>query len=216
MMPAMASSGSTLLRVGLVAAAVYFVALGMGWPLLALASKPVPVLCLLGFLLPPQTRDAALIAGGLLLCAIGDLLLEASPLLFLPGLCAFLLGHVLYILAFLGRTRALHLGRLAAIAALAYGAYAWFGPHLGAMRVPVLVYLVVLATMLWRAAAQIDEDPTGALRPWLTTLGAALFVLSDLMVAWHRFVDPDAAVKVPLMLLYWAGQAGITASSRRS
>ena len=214
-MPTMASSGPTFLRVGLVAALVYLVAHGFDWPLLALASKPVPVLCLLGFLLPPRTRDAALISGGLLLCAIGDLLLEASSLLFLPGLCAFLLGHLLYIAAFLGRTQALHLRRLAVIAVLAYGAFTWFGPHLGAMRVPVLVYLVVLTTMLWRAAAQIDEDRTGALRPWLTTLGATLFVLSDLMVAWHRFVSPGAAVQVPLMLLYWAGQTAIAASSRR-
>ena len=84
------------------------------------------------------------------------------------------------------------------------------------MRVPVLLYVIVICAMLWRAAAQIGEDPTGALRPWLATIGAVLFALSDVMVAWTRFVDPDAALKLPLMLLYWLGQTAITGSSRRT
>ena len=88
-------------------------------------------------------------------------------------------------------------------------------PHLGAMRGPVLAYVVVISVMVWRAAAQIGEDRTGALRPWLATIGALLFAVSDLMVAWSRFVDPESGLKVPLMLLYWAGQTAIAASTRR-
>ena len=208
--------GSTLLRVGLVAVVLYIVAWLLGWPTLAMAAKPVPVLCLLGFLLPPRTSDAALIGGGLLLSAIGDLLLEASPLLFLPGLLAFLLAHVLYVAAFLGRTRALHLLRLVPVLAFAWLVYRWLAPQLGAMRIPVLVYVVVISAMLWRAFAQVGEDRTGALRPWLAASGAALFALSDVMVAYTRFVDPASALKLPLMLLYWSGQAAIAASSRRA
>jgi hypothetical protein len=96
--------GSTPLRLGLAAAATYFIAHFLGWDALALLMKPAPVLCLLAFLLPVRNRDAALVAGGLLLSAVGDLLLEASPALFLPGLVAFLLAHVMYIIAFVGRT----------------------------------------------------------------------------------------------------------------
>jgi alkenylglycerophosphocholine/alkenylglycerophosphoethanolamine hydrolase len=208
--------GPTLLRIGLVAMATYMFAWLFDWPTLAMAAKPVPVLCLLGFLLPPRTADASLIGGGLLLSAIGDLLLEASPALFLPGLLSFLLAHVLYVAAFVGRTRALHLLRLVPVIAFSWLVYRWLAPHLGAMRLPVLVYVVVISAMLWRAAAQVGEDRTGALRPWLATSGAVLFALSDVMVAYTRFVDPASALKLPLMLLYWAGQAGIAASSRRS
>jgi alkenylglycerophosphocholine/alkenylglycerophosphoethanolamine hydrolase len=80
----------------------------------------------------------------------------------------------------------------------------------------VIAYVVVISAMLWRAAAQIGEDRTGNLRPILAIVGASMFAISDVMVAWHRFVDPEAALKLPLMLLYWAGQLGITASSRRT
>lgn len=207
--------GSTSLRLGLVAAVAYFVAYACGWSSLALVTKPLPALCLFAFLLPVRNRDGALIAGGLVLSALGDLLLEASPALFLPGLVAFLLAHVAYVAAYLGRTRALHLGRLVPVALFTGFGFTQLEPHLGAMRAPVLAYVVVITVMVWRAAAQIGEDRTGELRPWLATSGALMFAVSDLMVGWSRFVDPDAGLKLPLMLLYWGGQTLIAASTRR-
>ena len=212
----MRDSGSPLLRLALGAVVAYAVAWLFGWPALAMLAKPVPVLCLLAFLLPPRTRDAALIGAGLVCSAIGDALLEVGTVLFLPGLCAFLLAHVLYVAAFVDRTHKLHLRRLLPVAALSWAVFSWLSPHLGAMRVPVLIYVVVISAMVWRAAAQIGEDSTGGLRPWLATIGAVLFALSDVMVAWTRFVDPAAALKLPLMLLYWLGQTAITGSSRRT
>lgn len=215
-MTAMRNTGPLLLRLGLLTAGLYLLAHLLGWSGLALVCKPIPVLCLLGFLVPPRTRDAALIATGLLLSALGDLLLQASPALFLPGLAAFLLAHVCYVIAFIGRSRALHLVRLGLVIAFSWTAFSLLEPHLGAMRIPVIAYVVVISAMLWRAAAQIGEDRTGNLRPILATLGAALFAISDVMVAWHRFVDREAALQLPLMLLYWSGQLAITASSRRT
>ena len=212
----MRDSGSLLLRLALGAVAAYALAWLCGWPVLAMFSKPVPVLCLLAFLLPPRTRDATLIGLGLVCSAIGDVLLEAGTVLFLPGLCAFLLAHVLYVAAFLGRTTRLHLRRLVPVAVLAWAAFSWLSPHLGVMRVPVLLYVVVISAMVWRAAAQVGEDRTGALQPWLATIGAVMFALSDVMVAYTRFIDPAAALKLPLMLLYWLGQTAITGSSRRA
>jgi uncharacterized membrane protein YhhN len=216
MMPTTRNPGPLLLRLGLLTAGLYLLAHLLGWSALALVCKPLPVVFLLGFLVPPRTRDAALIATGLLLSAIGDLLLEASPTLFLPGLVAFLLAHVCYVLAFLGRTRALHLARLAIVAALTWSIFSVLAPHLGSMRGPVLAYVIVISAMVWRAAAQLGEDRTGNLRPILATVGAALFAISDTMVAWHHFVNPGAPLQVPLMLLYWAAQLAITASSRRT
>ena len=207
--------GSTPLRLGLAAAATYFIAHFLGWDALALLMKPAPVLCLLAFLLPVRNRDAALIAGGLLLSAVGDLLLEASPALILPGLVAFLLAHVMYIIAFVGRTSRLQLRRLMPVLVFTGLGLHVLGPHLGAMRDPVFVYVAVISVMLWRAGAQIGADGTGGLRPWLATIGAWMFALSDMMVAWSRFVDPEAGLKVPLMLLYWAGQTAIASSTRR-
>lgn len=207
--------GSISLRLGLVAAVAYFVARSFGWDALALLMKPMPVLCLLAFLLPVRNRDAALIAVGLVLSALGDVLLEASPALFLPGLVAFLLAHVAYVVAYLGRTGRMQLPRLMPVALFSAAAFHLLEPHLGAMRGPVIAYMVVISMMLWRAMATIGADGTGGLRPWLATIGAWMFAVSDLMVAWSRFVDPEAGLQVPLMLLYWAGQTAIASSTRR-
>ena len=158
--------GSTSLRLGLAAAATYFIAHLLGWDALALLMKPAPVLCLLAFLLPVRNRDAALIAGGLLLSAIGDLLLEASPALFLPGLVAFLLAHVAYIVAFVGRTSRPQLRRLVPVLVFTGLGLHVLGPHLGAMYGPVLAYVAVISVMVWRAGAQIGAEGTGGLRSW--------------------------------------------------
>jgi uncharacterized membrane protein YhhN len=176
-------------------------------------TKTLPALCLAAWLSPPRTRDAAWIAAGLGLSAVGDALLELGW--FLPGLGAFLVAHLAYIGAYLGRTRAPQLGRLLPVLAVVVPVYAWLAPHLGAMRGPVVVYIAVISAMVWRAAAQVGEDREDPLRPWLATVGAVMFAVSDAMVAWCRFVDPAAALKVPLMLLYWGGQAAIAASARR-
>jgi uncharacterized membrane protein YhhN len=43
-------------------------------------------------------------------------------------------------------------------------------------------------------------------------VGATAFALSDILVAYNRFVAPVLALKVLLMVLYWAAQALIAAS----
>ena len=92
-----------LIAIGVIAAAVYIAAGRMEdgyW--LRMVSKPIPVLCLALWVsfLPRRGRYQLAIAAGLLLCALGDILLEASEATFLFGLIAFLLGHVAYIVAF--------------------------------------------------------------------------------------------------------------------
>lgn len=209
----MKTRGSFYLRLALTSMALYFVCWWMDWSTAALILKAMPALALMAWVRTVGSGDASLIALGLLLSACGDVLLGID--LFLPGLVAFLLAHVAYLLAYLGRTRALHLGRLLPVIAYMVPVYLWLEPHLGAMKAPVIAYVTVIAAMVWRAMAQIGEHPRDPLLPWYATLGAVSFAVSDTMVAWHRFVDVDAPIHVPLMLTYWAGQLGIAASSER-
>jgi hypothetical protein len=46
----------------------------------------------------------------------------------------------------------------------------------------------------------------------LAALGATAFALSDLLVAYNRFIAPVLALQVLLMVLYWGAQWLITAS----
>jgi uncharacterized membrane protein YhhN len=46
----------------------------------------------------------------------------------------------------------------------------------------------------------------------LAGLGAALFVASDAMIAWNRFVRPFRAADLGIMVTYHLGQAGLVLS----
>jgi alkenylglycerophosphocholine/alkenylglycerophosphoethanolamine hydrolase len=45
-------------------------------------------------------------------------------------------------------------------------------------------------------------------------VGAVLFGLSDTLIAIDRFHAPFPGARYAIILLYWAGQAGIAASAR--
>jgi uncharacterized membrane protein YhhN len=202
-----------LLSIGLAAAVAYFAGMLLDLYTLRLATKAIPVLCLVAWLAPFPDADHRRIAMGLGLSAVGDVLLE--PSFFVPGLVAFLAAQVTYTVAFVARTRRPCLARAAAAALVGVAAFLWLAPALGALRLPVLAYVCAICLMLWRAWAQ-PGDP--ALSPRLAAfaaLGATSFVASDLLVAYSRFVAPVLALQVLLMLLYWVAQWLIAASVDR-
>ena len=90
-----------LAAVAVVAALLYLAALVTDRPGLRLASKPVPALALAALVLSSR-RDGygTAVAGGLVLSAVGDALLEL-PGHFVGGLATFLCAHVAYTFAFL-------------------------------------------------------------------------------------------------------------------
>jgi hypothetical protein len=65
----------------------------------------------------------------------------------------------------------------------------------------------VLCLVLWVLGA-----PKSAYRNRLA--GAILFALSDTLIAFDRFHSPVAGARLPIILLYWAGQVGIAMSAR--
>jgi uncharacterized membrane protein YhhN len=71
------------------------------------------------------------------------------------------------------------------------------------MRGPVSAYIIVIAAMLVLALASGNV---------LAAVGAALFVASDSMIAWDRFVQPFGAAPVAIMVTYHLGQAGLVLS----
>jgi uncharacterized membrane protein YhhN len=145
---------------------------------------------------------------------VGDVLLMLPRDLFVGGLAAFLLGHVAYLGGFWTRGPA---GAALAIAvAVVVVAVVPLGRRiLGALaaraepvelRAAVTVYMVVISAMLATALA------TGNV---LAGAGAALFVASDSMIAWDRFVGRFAWAPVAIMVTYHLGQAGLVASLLR-
>ena len=208
-----------LIVIGLAAAALYLAAGRMDDAfLLRMVTKPIPVLCLALWVsfLPRRGRYQQAVALGLLLCALGDILLEASDATFLFGLIAFLLGHVAYIVAFTRDSRRFF--PLGAGLAFGYGvlvyAYLTTAGDLGAMAVPVLVYMLVICAMAWRAAARVGVAEIVRASAWAGLAGALFFTASDTVLSLRMFDTPVNLGGVTVMLTYWIGQTLIAFSAR--
>lgn len=208
-----------LIVIGVATAALYIAAGRMGdgyW--LRMVTKPIPVLCLALWvsLLPRRGRYQMAVAIGLLLCALGDILLEASDATFLFGLIAFLLGHVAYIVAFTRDSRRLF--PLGALLAFGYGvliyAYLTTAGDLGAMAVPVLVYMLVICAMLWRASARVGVAEIVRTSALAGLAGALFFTASDSILSLRMFDTPIDLGGITVMLTYWTGQLLIAFSAR--
>ncbi len=152
------------------------------------------------------------VAAALVLCWLGDVLLiprdARGP--FLAGLVSFLLGHLAFAAAFLLRGVSLPPLLVAAgLSAVAAGlALRWLSPHVkGAMRGPVVAYVVVISAMLVLAAGA-----TGAGAPWVVLAGAACFFVSDLAVARERFVAKAFTNRLWGLPLYYGGVLLLAAS----
>lgn len=201
------------LCIGLLGAIAFLVGRSLDLYSLRMLSKGVPmvVLCAVVLRRSPD-RYSRWIAAGLVASLAGDLLLELSPATFAAGLVAFLSAHILYIKAFLSRSRELR--PALALPFAAWGGLAFFtlAPGLGAMRLPVAIYTLAITVMGWRATALLGA-PASTGEPMRTAAGAILFLLSDTLLAFNRFHEPIEGAGYGIILLYWAGQVGIAASA---
>lgn len=168
--------------------------------------------------LPDPQIDHSYLTGiliGLTLSLIGDILLIfPSDRAFLAGLVAFLLGHLAYLV-----TLTLHGGwgwadwiLLALVAVPAIKIYGLLKPGLGAMRVPVLVYITIISLMVQRALSTLFVSHFDRPAAWMVATGAVLFYLSDVILAYSRFVRPLKGLPFSL-ILYYAGQTLIGLST---
>ena len=161
----------------------------------------------------PAYRRAIL--AGLLLSTCGDAFLMLPGDWFVFGLGSFLCAHVAYLVGLTRRAPWFAaVWPFPAYAALAAAVLAVLWPHLpGALRPPVIVYVVVLAAMAAQAAAVWRRRPSRATA--LAALGGAFFVASDATLAIDRFAAPFAASSLAVLATYWVAQTLIALSVRR-
>ena len=202
------------LILALMGAATYLYGLSVHASLLCLLVKPMPVLALLGWLHDaPPGEYRRWISLGLIFSLVGDVLLAWPGDLFVFGLGAFLLAHLAYLKAYLSdcrRPALLPLALALSIGVVLLGILVSNG--LGPLLVPVMVYGLVISAMLWRALARLGtEVPKRS--AWLAAAGALAFVFSDSVIGINRFVAPFHAAPYLIIISYWLGQWGITASA---
>jgi uncharacterized membrane protein YhhN len=201
---------------GLIVAGAILAIAAAPWALdlsvLAFVFKPLTTVLIIVLAWPrgadkPAARRALRL--GLLLSLLGDIALLWPREGFLPGLVAFLLAHVAYIVAFTREHR--FLARPVALAgyALAAGAIlALLWPSIPpGLRVPVACYVLALTAMAAQTAVvglatHGDERRRGR----LLMLGGALFMASDSLLATNKFALPLPAANLWILGTYWAAQ----------
>ena len=204
---------SAALVLAVAAGAGHLLAEGAGETVWALVAKPIPVLLLLARVCVARFSPLKWpLALGLALSAVADVLIQRSGG-FLAGLAVFLLAHLAYTAGFWRGRPALLAAR--ALPFLLFGSLMgyWIAPGAAGMAVQVGVYILAISLMMWRAAALAGAPRLHPLVGRLALGGAILFAASDSLIAVHRFVAPQPWANMPIMLLYWLGQAGIAASA---
>lgn len=151
---------------------------------------------------------------GLLFCLIGDsfLLFESF---FLYGLTSFLVGHLCFLFAFVKQqgfqwplVPGIFLGSIAStILFLCYD-------NLGALLLPVLVYIGVILIMSWQGIAlqRQKEDFTFRYVGW----AVGLFLFSDAVLALNKFYIPFAYSGVLILSTYWLAISLIALSASKA
>lgn len=217
-----------LMGVAGVAAAVDWVAVGTDRQPLEYAAKPAVLAALVAAaaVIPADRTDLVdrrwWFVAALVLCLIGDVVLMLPSNLFIVGLGAFLLGHLLFIVGLLQPPAppgvppfAFAPTGLAVAAAVVVAVEAVPGTVLlrslaargdRALVPPVCVYIAAIATMVVLA---LNVGVVAA------ATGAALFLVSDTLLAWNRFVRPVGFGPVGIHVTYHLAQGLLVLSLLR-
>ena len=157
----------------------------------------------------PDPGYFLILLAGLVFCLGGDVFLALrGDRMFLFGLISFLTGHLFYVAAFfyLAGANGWTLTGLAAVILAGIPVYRWLAPHLGNMKGPVILYILVISVMLCGAFSVVGASEIPAAARTTVFSGALLFYLSDIFVARQRFIKDAFQNRLIGLPLYYAGQ----------
>lgn len=139
---------------------------------------------------------------GLVLSFSGDFFLLYSWG-FLVGLGSFLLAHICYILVFWNLKKS-NFGNKFLLPILVYlVAFIWYlYPHLGEMKIPVILYAIAISTMLYAALNTNSK---------FLIFGALFFVISDSVLAYNLFIEKSLVTNLLVMITYVVAQVLLVA-----
>ncbi|SFA93299.1 lysoplasmalogenase [Algoriphagus aquimarinus] len=152
-----------------------------------------------------STLLAKSILGGLIFSLIGDILLLWDNL-FMYGIGAFLIAHVCYIIGFKVAQKApesiLNVNFVKTffinlpIYFVAAFVFYMINPNLGVLKIPVIVYIIAIVSMLTTARERYNKCNKASF--WQVFIGASLFFISDGLIALDKFYQaiPDADLMI--------------------
>jgi uncharacterized membrane protein YhhN len=176
-------------------------------PMMTIVTKPLIMASLMGAYVFFVERQDKVLLVGMLAAMMGDffLIFSGANEMFITGMIAFLIAQICYINIF---TRTIEKPNgwkwvvIAFLVALSGGFLFTSYSTLGSFAIPVTVYALALSCMAITATlrAQTKSIQTPLL------IGAILFVISDLLIAIHKFVFEIPLSNVLIMLTYALAQ----------
>ena len=137
------------------------------------------------------------------------LLFRSRRICFLLGLVSFLLGQVCYTIVFVQFVGVSWIDAVvyAAVVGTAMFAYTRTRLELGKMKLPVLVYVLVIAGMFTAAVSTIYKPGFSPAATSLIAVGAVLFTASDIVLAFVRFgTSPHQSLRAVNLSAYYSAQ----------
>ena len=163
--------------------------------------KIVPMAILIAYAM--RRYGGGMLLASLLFSTLGDVILEVNRGgWFAFGLGAFLVAHIFYILIFIRSWHFVPWKLIPAAVVVGWAVYVFvlILPNLGALQIPVILYIGALSFMAVTAVFRAASDF------YITASGAALFVLSDSLIALSKFHEPLPFTRELVMTTYYAAQ----------
>lgn len=206
----------TFLILAILFAALEAYATNNGLQKIEYIAKPAVIVCLFIWLyLSTGLHGAAFWFGlGILFALVGDIMLLWLDRFFLFGLAAFLFTHIFYTFGFMSGFVGISAWSFLLALILGISAARVLRRIVSSMRqkgetrliLPVLLYSVIITAMLYAAMLTLSDMTWKASASLLAAAGAFLFFMSDLILAWNKFVTPIARGRTLNIVLYHAGQ----------
>ncbi|MBZ5857942.1 lysoplasmalogenase [Flavihumibacter profundi] len=199
-------------------AVLHGLAILAGWETIRFITKPLLMIILLVWFLFTANKGAKVrhwISTAIFFSWLGDIfLMNEGDQYFMAGLGSFLLAHLCYIFFFTfirtGQSKmpAWNIYILVALSLYVGIFYFFLAPHLNnTLKPPVFIYAFVIAAMFASAyhAFSIRKSGSGL----LCITGAALFILSDSLLAINAFIIPFTGASLAVMTTYILAQLTI-------
>ncbi len=156
---------------------------------------------------------------GFVFSLLGDIfLMLPNTRWFIFGLGAFLLAHICYIIGLNPTLPPFNAFVLLLPCALVVGFVEWRvisslrASNHSSLIVPVIGYGLAMLLMVFSAWATLFRIEWHETRRAFVIIGATLFLISDGMLAWNRFVKPFNAAKLGIIITYHLGQIALALS----
>ncbi len=178
-------------------------------------AKPLIMITLMSYYLLSVSERNYFFVVAIVFCWLGDVLLmfQGDEMFFMGGLVAFLSGHVLYVFSYRQMRDPDGIDKLLGpqkvrfsfpIILAGTGLVVVLLPHLGELKIPVMIYALVLTIMVLQALFRFGFTSRRSFA--LIFIGALFFMISDSALAINKFMQPLPMASLLIMSTYITAQ----------